>query len=51
MTEKDEWVPYADYEAPKQHVFWQVFDVLFVLVLCYICLFIPIVLTGKVLVG
>ena len=46
-----EWVPYADYKAPTQSTLWQVIDVLFVLVLCYVCLLIPILLTGKILVG
>ena len=47
----EEWVPYKDYKAPKQSTLWQVIDVLFVLILCYVCLLIPILLTGKVLVG
>lgn len=49
--EQDKWVPYADYKEPKQSVVWQVVDVLFILVLCYICLFIPVLLAGKILVG
>lgn len=51
MTEHEEWIPYQGYVEPKQKVVWQVFDVLFILILCYICLLIPILLTGKVLVG
>ena len=48
---QEEWVPYQGYDAPKQSKVWQVIDVLFVLILCYVCLLIPILLTGKVLVG
>ena len=48
---QEEWVPYKDYKAPTQSTLWQVIDVLFVLILCYVCLLIPILLTGKVLVG
>jgi len=47
----DDWVPYKGYKEPKQHVFWQVFDVLFILLLCYACLLVPILLAGKILVG
>ena len=49
--ERDDWVPYKDYTPPKQSTLWQVIDVLFVLVLCYVCLLIPILLTGKMIVG
>jgi hypothetical protein len=35
----------------KKWDFWKVFDVLFILILCYLCLLMPIVLRGKVLVG
>jgi hypothetical protein len=48
---KEEWVPYKDYKAPTQSTLWQIIDVLFVLILCYICLLIPILLTGKLIVG
>ena len=47
----DDWVPYQGYKAPTQSTLWQVIDVLFVLVLCYVCLLIPILLTGKMIVG
>jgi hypothetical protein len=47
----EEWVPYKDYKAPTQSTIWQVIDVLFVIILCYICLLIPILLTGKMIVG
>ena len=46
----DEWVPYQGYVEPKQHPFWQVFDVVFILALCYACLLVPILLAGKMLV-
>ncbi len=48
---REDWVPYQDYKAPTQSTLWQVIDVLFVLILCYICLLIPILLTGKMIVG
>jgi hypothetical protein len=51
MSANEEWIPYKDYQEPKQSVFMQVFDVLFILVLCYIFLLLPILLTGKKLVG
>lgn len=51
LDNQEEWVPYQGYEAPTQSKVWQVIDVLFVLILCYVCLLIPILLTGKVLVG
>lgn len=51
MPEKEEWNPYQDYKEPKQGVVMQVIDVLFILALCYVCLLIPILLAGKVLVG
>lgn len=51
MSEHEEWIPYEDYKEPKQSIFMQVFDVLFILVLCYVFLLVPILLTGKVLVG
>jgi hypothetical protein len=51
QDKQEEWVPYKDYEAPTQSTLWQIIDVLFVLILCYVCLLIPILLTGKVLVG
>lgn len=51
MLEHEEWIPYEDYKEPKQSIFMQVFDVLFILVLCYVFLLVPILLTGKVLVG
>jgi hypothetical protein len=51
MDNNDEWIPYQGYEEPKESVFMQVFDVLFILVLCYICMLIPILLEGKMLVG
>ncbi|PKM79481.1 MAG: hypothetical protein CVU89_17775 [Firmicutes bacterium HGW-Firmicutes-14] len=35
----------------KKWNFVMLFDVLFILILCYICLLIPILLRGKVLVG
>ena len=47
----DEWIPYQGYQEPKQHVFWQVFDVVFILALCYVCLLVPILLAGEILVG
>jgi hypothetical protein len=46
-----EWVPYQGYTAPTQSRLWQVIDVLFVIILCYVCLLIPILLTGKMIVG
>ena len=30
--------PSKDYKAPTQSTLWQVIDVLFVLILCYVCL-------------
>ena len=58
MTEDDrvrdrapDWIAYRDYELPKQSRFMQVFDVLFILLLCYLCLLLPLLLTGKILVG
>jgi hypothetical protein len=48
---REDWVPYKDYKAPSQSTLWQVIDVLFVLILCYVCLLIPILLTGKMIVG
>jgi hypothetical protein len=51
MPDKEEWNPYKDYKEPKQGVVMQVIDVLFILVLCYIFLFIPLLLEGAVLVG
>jgi hypothetical protein len=48
---EEEWVPYQGYQEPKQHVFWQVFDVVFILALCYACLLVPILLSEAVLVG
>ncbi len=51
QDKQEEWVPYKDYKAPTQSTLWQIIDVLFVLILCYVCLLIPILLTGKVLVG
>jgi hypothetical protein len=48
---QEDWVPYKDYKAPSQSTLWQVIDVLFVLILCYMCLLIPILLTGKMIVG
>ncbi len=35
----------------KKWDFWKIFDVLFILVLCYLSLLMPILLRGKVLVG
>lgn len=51
MDKSDDWVAYRDYQEPKQSRFMQVFDVVFILVLCYVFLLLPILLTGKVLVG
>jgi hypothetical protein len=51
MSTNEEWIPYQDYKEPKQSIFMQVFDVLFILVLCYLFLLLPILLTGKKLVG
>ena len=51
MSEHEDWIAYQDYTEPKQSAFMQVFDVLFILVLCYVFLLVPILLTGKVLVG
>jgi hypothetical protein len=51
QAEEEEWVPYKGYVPPKQSRAWQVIDVLFVLILCYVCLLIPILLTGKMIVG
>jgi hypothetical protein len=51
VDKHDDWVAYQDYREPKQSRFMQVFDVLFILVLCYLFLLVPILLTGKVLVG
>jgi len=48
---REEWVSYKGYQAPTQSTLWQVIDVLFILVLCYVCLLIPILLTGKMIVG
>ena len=48
---REEWVSYKGYKAPTQSTLWHVIDVLFILVLCYICLLIPILLTGKLIVG
>jgi len=48
---REEWVSYKGYKAPTQSTLWQVIDVLFILILCYICLLIPILLTGKLIVG
>ena len=48
---EEQWVAYQGYVEPKQHVFWQVFDVVFILGLCFVCLLVPILLAGKVLVG
>jgi len=47
----EEWIPYKDYKAPTQSTLWQVIDVLFVIILCFVCLLIPILLTGKMIVG
>lgn len=46
-----EWVPYEGYTPPTQSTAWQIIDVLFVIILCYVCLLIPILLTGKMIVG
>jgi hypothetical protein len=44
--------PYdASYNRPSQSALMQACDVLFILLLCYLCLLLPILLTGKVLVG
>jgi hypothetical protein len=51
MSTQEEWQPYEGYEPPKQSIFMQVFDVLFILVLCFISLLIPILLAGEILVG
>jgi hypothetical protein len=51
VDKQGQWVAYEEYQEPKQSAFWQVFDVLFILVLCYVFLLVPILLTGKVLVG
>lgn len=48
---EEAWVPYKGYVPPKQSTLWQVIDVLFVIILCYVCLLIPILLTGKMIVG
>lgn len=48
---EEEWVAYKDYKAPTQSRLWQIIDVLFVIILCYVCLLIPILLTGKMIVG
>jgi hypothetical protein len=47
----EEWVPYKGYTPPTQSTAWQIIDVLFVIILCYVCLLIPILLTGKMIVG
>ncbi len=49
--EYKKWIPYEDYKKPEQSLFMQVFDVLFILVLCYVMLLVPMLLSGKVLVG
>jgi len=51
MDHHKPFVAYQDYQEPKQSKFMQVFDVLFILVLCYLFLLVPILLTGKMLVG
>ena len=48
---EEAWVPYKGYVPPTQSTVWQVIDVLFVIILCYVCLLIPILLTGKMIVG
>jgi hypothetical protein len=51
QAEDEAWVPYKGYVPPTQSRLWQVIDVLFVIILCYVCLLIPILLTGKMIVG
>ena len=51
QAQEEEWVPYKGYVPPTQSKVWQIIDVLFVIILCYVCLLIPILLTGKMIVG
>jgi hypothetical protein len=51
QVEHEEWVAYKGYKPPTQSTAWQIIDVLFVIILCYVCLLIPILLTGKMIVG